>query len=57
MSEIITGIGKAIPVMSGTPHDEGAQGSNSVRRGCSTRHNGEGCSCWWFSCVAGRVAH
>ena len=57
MGEIVAGTGEAIPVVSGTPHNKGAGGSNSVRRRCCMRHSGgEGC-CWWFSCLAGRVAH
>ena len=46
-SEIIAGTGETVPVMSRTPHDEGAGKSYSMRRRGSTRHSGEG-GCWWW---------
>ena len=50
-SEIVPGVGEAIPVMSGTPHDEGARASHSTRRGCCKRHSsGEGGS--WLLVLA-----
>ena len=55
MREVIPSGRETIPVMKGCSHDERTRGSNRLVGVSLSRHNDDR-GCWWFSCVAGRVA-
>ena len=55
MREVIPSRGETIPIVKGCPHDERARRSDGLVGISLSRHDDDR-GCWWFSCVAGRVA-